>query len=293
MKPIAVPDSYNYVGVFLTFGCNLQCSYCINNFEGNSLKCATISGIEWVRLLNRLHIRGDLPVSLQGGEPSLHPDFIYIINNIKPELNIDILTNLTFDIDAFIKLVNPDRIRRNAPYASIRVSYHPETMDLQETTEKVLKALDKGYSIGIWSILHPFYKDQVLEAQEACIKRGIDFRTKEFLGEYSGTLYGTYKHEGASERNTTTTVLCKATELLVDPQSRVFRCHHDLYNCINCLGRLSDDNFQIEDKYRRCEYYGFCNPCDIKVKTDRFQQYGHTSVDIKFLDQKKEPPGFY
>ena len=192
MKQIPLPVSYNYIGVFLTFGCNLKCSYCINNFEGSLLKRRIISGKEWVRLLNRLLCHQNLPVSLQGGEPSIHPDFIYIINNLKPELNIDILTNLNFDIEKFIKLVDPDRIKRDAPYSSIRVTYHPETMDFEETIDKVLKMLKKGYSIGIWSVLHPYHKEHILKAQEECEKRGIDFRTKEFLGEYNGKYQQTY-----------------------------------------------------------------------------------------------------
>jgi len=41
-------------------------------------------------MLNRLDCPVDLPITLQGGEPSLHPDFIWIIKNIKKSLNIDI-----------------------------------------------------------------------------------------------------------------------------------------------------------------------------------------------------------
>lgn len=30
MKEIIIPDSYNYIAVFLTLSCNYRCSYCIN-----------------------------------------------------------------------------------------------------------------------------------------------------------------------------------------------------------------------------------------------------------------------
>ncbi len=286
MKPINVPDSYNYIGVFLTFACNLRCSYRINHFEGGLASRKMISGKDWVGLLNRINSRPDLPVSLQGGEPSLHPDFIYIVNNIKPELNIDILTNLSFDIDAFMKAVGPKRVRRDSPYASIRVSYHPETMKLDETVGKVLKMLGEGYSVGIWSVLHPQYQEHILKAQEECRQKGIDFRTKEFLGEHNGKLYGAYRFEDACAKKNKKKVMCRTTEFLIDPQANVFRCHHDVYKGIDSIGTLFDENFQIDNKYRDCQYYGFCNPCDIKVKTNRFQQYGHTSVDIKFMDNK-------
>ncbi|MCP4230754.1 MAG: radical SAM protein, partial [bacterium] len=97
-KPIIIPESHNYVAAFLTLGCNLTCSYCINHFGLPASTKKHITGEEWVKGLNRIVTRKDLPLTLQGGEPSIHKDFIYILNNIKPEMNIDILTNLQFDV---------------------------------------------------------------------------------------------------------------------------------------------------------------------------------------------------
>lgn len=275
-------ESYNYIGAFLTFACNLRCSYCINYFEHTAIKRKTISGKDWVRGLNRIISRDDLPITLQGGEPSLHPDFFYIINNLKTNLNIDILTNLQFDVDEFIREVNPNRIKRNAPYASIRVSYHPEQMDLDETIKKTLKMLEANFSIGIWGGMHPAHEKIILEAQKKSQKLGIDFRIKDFLGEYNRNLYGTYKYAGACDKKFRKEVQCRTTELLIDSEGNIFRCHADLYSGINQIGNILDSNFQIEDKFRDCSNFGHCNPCDIKVKTNRFQQHGHTSVEIKF-----------
>ncbi|WP_169703630.1 radical SAM protein [Candidatus Kuenenia stuttgartiensis] len=107
MKPIIIPQTYNYIATFLSLACNLRCSYCINYFEEGTFAKKHLPGKDWVRGLNRIVSRHDLPLSLQGGEPSLHKDFIYILNNIKSELNIDILTNLQFDEDEFIQKVDP------------------------------------------------------------------------------------------------------------------------------------------------------------------------------------------
>lgn len=283
LKPIRISPNYNYIAVFLTFACNLKCSYCINNFEQRLLKSRTISGKDWVEGLNRIISREDLPITLQGGEPSLHPDFLYIINNLKGKLNIDILTNLQFDVEEFIKRIRPDRIKREAPYASIRVSYHPEQMDLDETIKKTLRMLEAGFSIGIWGVIRPTYEKIILEAQSRCQKLGIDFRIKEFLGKYNGSLYGTYKYAGACDKEFRKKVQCRTTELLIDNQGDIFRCHADLYKGINKIGNILDSDFQVEDKFRVCSNFGYCNPCDIKVKTNRFQQYGHTSVEVQFI----------
>lgn len=281
MSSVRIPEHYNYIGAFLTLGCNLRCSFCINHYGTDGFEKKHLSGPEWVKGLNRIESRADLPITLQGGEPSLHKDFIHILNNVKPELNIDVLTNLQFDVDEFISKVDPERIKRDAPYASIRVSYHPETMELAPLMKKVLRLQDRGYSIGIWGVMHPAQAEEILAAQEKCKREGIDFRTKEFLGEYKGELYGTFKYEGSVEKKFKKTVMCKTTELIMGPAGSVYRCHSDLYEGRAPVGNITDPEFRIEDIYRTCEHFGHCNPCDVKVKTNRFQQFGHTSVDIQ------------
>jgi len=284
LPEIIMPERYNYIAVFLFMGCNLKCSYCINRYENGKFLMQTMNGEDWIKALNRIKSRDDLPITLEGGEPSLHPDFIYIINNVRKDLNIDILTNLQFNVDEFIKKVDPNRVKRNAPYASIRVSYHPEQMDLDPLIKKVLKMQEAGFSIGIWGVLHPYWEKHILEAQEKCKKLGIDFRTKEFLGEYKGKMYGTYKYPDAITKKHRKRVLCKTTELIIGPTGHIYRCHSDFYERRTPIGHILDPEFKIEDIYRECTWYGHCNPCDIKVKTNRFQIYGHTSVSIKFFD---------
>ncbi len=165
MKRIYLPKTYNYIAVFLTFRCIYNCHYCITKFGKVSFEKEELDGSQWVSALNRLVIRDDVPVTLQGGEPSLHKDFIYIINHLEKRINIDILTNLSFDVDRFIKKVDPQRLTRQAPYACIRVSYHPEVMHLEELIEKNLKLHKSGFSIGVYGVLHPKQKKIILDAQ--------------------------------------------------------------------------------------------------------------------------------
>jgi len=286
VKLIQIPESHNYIAVFLTLACNLRCSYCINKFETGHLEKNRLTGEQWVEGLNRIVSRDDLPLSLQGGEPSLHPDFYYIVNNVKRDLNLDLLTNLQFDADTFMKNVSPDRIKRDAPYASIRVSYHPQSMKLEPLVEKVLKLQNAGYSIGIWGVLHPSQEKDILAAQVYAKGKGIDFRTKEFLGVHEGKMHGTMKYDGACDQQFEKKALCRTTELIIGPSGGIYRCHSDLYEQRQPISSIIDPAFQIDDQFRPCEVYGHCNPCDIKVKTNRFQVYGHTSVEIKLADAK-------
>ncbi|MBD3264049.1 MAG: radical SAM protein [Candidatus Omnitrophica bacterium] len=289
LKTINLPQRYNYLAIFLTLDCNLRCDYCINCHGGiNGHRKKEVDGREWLKGLNRLVSRPDLPVTMQGGEPSVHRSFIYIINNLKEDLNIDILTNLCFDVDNFIKQVDPSRLRREAPYPSIRVSYHPGYMDFDSLIKKVLKMQKAGFSIGIFGVLHPRTKDHILETRKKCIDLGIDFRTKEFLGEFKGRLYGTYLYPGSVNGEKNKKCLCRTSELIVGPDCNVYGCHHDLYSDSPPVGNLLDPDFQIRDTFRECYKFGSCNPCDVKVKTNRFQIFGHTSVEIKDIREIKD-----
>ena len=281
LKPLIVPENYNYIAVFLTLACNLKCNYCINNFKQKAFRPGTISGEEWVRGLNRIISRKDLPLTLQGGEPTLHNDFYFIINNINSETDIDLLTNLEFNIYDFMKNIKPDRIKRVAPYASIRVSYHAPEMDIDKLIDKVLALLDNGYSVGIWGVEHPEYMEQIKIAADKCKEKGIDYRTKEYLGFYEGKLYGQYLYPEAVSGNIIKKVKCRTSELLINPEGNVFRCHSDLYSGRYSIGNILDEDFKIKNDFIDCDFFGHCNPCDIKVKTNRFQQFGHTSVSIK------------
>jgi hypothetical protein len=279
--PITLPENYNYIGVFLTLQCNLRCSYCINHFGDLTVDRRLLSGREWVQGLNRIVALHGLPITLQGGEPTLHPDFHAIINGVRPDLNFDLLTNLETDLDLFIRQIHPGRMLRDAPYASIRVSYHPELMAIEALADKVRRLLDAGYSIGIWGLLHPLWKADILRAQDYCRELGIDFRTKEFLGEFQGVMYGEYTYPEAVDRQERRNVECRTSELLIGPCGDLFRCHADLYEGRASIGHILDPAFVMDPGFRACSSFGFCNPCDVKLKTNRFQTHGHTSVEIR------------
>lgn len=284
---------HNYVAFFLTLACNLHCSYCINlHGEGSRYSQAKrlhLRGEEWVQAANRLVLRDDLPLTLQGGEPTLYKDFFKIVNEVKEEIKMDLLTNLAFDVDIFIKNVPTWRFLRKAPYAAIRVSYHPGQNDINDLIKKTLKMQEAGFRVGLYGVLIPDteIRRHILEVQEMCLKMGIDFRTKEFLGVYNDELYGTFKYEECVNGSRIRYCECKSTELIVDPGGYVYRCHGDLYKGRNPVVHILDENFTEDemDKFRSCYFYGDCNPCDVKVKTNRFQIFGHTSVEIRNIHE--------
>ncbi len=292
MNPIKPKSHTNYVAYFLTLACSLRCPYCINLHDGGSryvfAKRKQLTPKEWIKAADRLNLRDDLPLTLQGGEPTLYKGFYEIVNGVKEEIKMDLLTNMEFDADEFIKRVPVRRFTRRAPYASIRVSYHPGQNDIEEIIKKTSKLQDAGFRVGIYGILHPENgrKNHILEVQDRCLKVGLDFRTKEFLGEWNGGLYGTYKYSDSVMGKRRRSCECRTTELIVDPGGYVYKCHADLTKGRDPIASILDEDFNEEkiDEFRSCGNYGDCNPCDVKVKTNRLQIFGHTSVEIRKID---------
>jgi len=285
---------HNYVAFFLTLSCNLKCPWCINlhqsSIRSKQAKRNKMTSDEWVRAINRLVLRDDLPLTLQGGEPTLHEGFYAIVNNAKKEIKMDLLTNMTFNVQQFIQEVPVWRFTRQALYAPIRVSFHPGQNDIDDLINKTHCLQDAGFTVGIYGIEHPdrnIYKE-VLAAKERCEQEGIDFRFKQFLGEWNGTLYGTFKYAGSVQGDEVRKCRCRTSELIVDPAGYVFRCHADLYNAREPIAHILDEAFCEKDLdvFKPCDSYGRCNPCDVKITTNRFQLDGHTSVEIKDLSKK-------
>ncbi|STQ88338.1 radical SAM domain-containing protein [Helicobacter pullorum] len=289
---INVPCNYNYIALFLTLSCNLACPYCINlNEKGSSRSSVNkkqIKPYEWVEFINRLclvdeegNIRRDIPLTLQGGEPTMYKGFYEVVNGISSRFKLDLLTNFMFDVDEFIQKVPVEKFTREAKYAAIRVSYHPGQNEIGDLIIKHHKMRDAGFYVGIYSVATPQNMEHIKEVQEKCKQEGIDFRVKEYLGFDGKKWHGTYKYQDAISQKIEKYCECKTTELIVGPNGGVYRCHSDLYENRIPIGNILDRDFRIQDIYRPCYVYGHCNPCDIKVKTNRFQEFGHTSVDIK------------
>lgn len=281
-QKIRLPENYNYVAAFLTLSCNLTCSYCINHLSGEAVKKRFLSGKEWLARLNRLELDPSLPITLQGGEPTIHPHFYEIVNGLDGHLKLDLLTNVQFDVDEFIEKIPVEKFNRQSKYASIRVSFHPETMDKNETLQKVIRLQEAGFSIGIFGVAHPRDIALLEEFRTQCTYHNIDFRFKDFLGVYENKVYGEYKYPDAVFNQSVRSCLCKTSELLIAPNGKIHRCHHDLYNKINPVGDLIDSDFQINNTFLACDRFGKCNPCDVKIKNNRHQEWGHTSVEIQF-----------
>jgi len=239
-----------------------------------------------------------IPITLQGGEPSDYPGYLNVIGNLKDEFYkdefyIDMLTNLGFDVMEFMDEIPIEKMKRDVPYASIRATFHPGKIEINEFLGKVFNLQNKGYSIESFGINHPdlFYFDIL----EKCRKMDVNFTMKEFFGKPKRKLYGTYKYpdgvrgkpheshkypDGIQSRRKK--VQCKTTELLIGPNGNIHKCRRDLHYNEHPLGNILDEDLEIElGKYRKCKNFGECSYYDVRMKLDRFGEKEICPVEIR------------
>ena len=253
----------------------------INRLIGKEIERQELTAEEWLEGLNQIDF-GKVPLTLGGGEPTKHHEFYDILDGLNPKINVDLLTNLQFDIDKFIKRASPNRFttKTNHPeYKAIRVSYHPTRHNAKQLTTNVKKLQDAGFNIGIFGLQHPDYISDNTRVEEITRKQGVFFIPKDFMGEIDGHMYGHYKYpkglDGIEKR-----ALCSTKEVLISPEGDIYRCHRDLYAGEEPIGNITEDFKFTGTKYRPCNHYGNCNPCDVKLKTNLFLGKTDCQVDI-------------
>ncbi|MGE5470071.1 MAG: hypothetical protein ACM3X0_04650 [Bacteroidota bacterium] len=262
LPQLQLPESLNYIGLFLTLECNLNCSYCINDpqqagrrasiFPIQSAEIRAMSPELWARGLARVPYSPELPITLQGGEPMLYwkGQGLGLLLEQLPHY-FDLLTNFAMQPETFARNLRGQqkKLQRDAPYPSIRVSYHAEEMNrawkgrgFAELVERCAALADLGFrvspnkaesDVGIYMVAHP--ENRVTAEMEAIYRNRVPFETKEFLGVDGHELYGHYLYPFSTDliargfAEQTLTCECRTTELLLDPLGFVWGCHFYLY----------------------------------------------------------------
>lgn len=257
-----LPASLNYIGVFLTLECNLKCSYCINDpLQGGHREALfpipvkserhTMTPEQWIAGLSRIPFSADLPITLQGGEPMLYwqGKGVGLVLAGVPHY-FDLLTNFPMKPDTLARNLNGQqaKLQRDAPYPSIRVSWHADEMNrvwgngFEELVNRCEALKDHGFrvspdkaesDIGIYMVAHP--SNVVTPEMEAIFKGRVPFESKEFLGVDENQLHGHYLYPYSTDlisrgfSDKTLSCECRTSELLIDPLGFVWGCHYYLY----------------------------------------------------------------
>lgn len=282
LNKIFIPTHFQHITAFLTMACPLDCSYCSNKLKGIPKNRKNINGDQWIEIFNRLET--NLSIILFGGEPLAHPDFYKIINGVNPNVKFEMLSTFPYDIKKFIKNVSPDRFTQDLPYPSIRIAYHPESMDLDEIIFKTQQLKHSGFSVVLTFVNHPSITSKTLEYKNKIDRAGIKCAVRPFFGKDNDGIHGNLKYKDCIEMEKTKNVQCKPLGIYIDTTGDGYGCRAKtlIQKTEDKIGNFLDPTFvALEEKYYFCNMFGQCHFSDITYRGDRYQKWGFCCVDIK------------
>lgn len=277
---------------WLTFRCNFACEYCImgeRQLGGGTPKWKPkeLSGKEIVDFWNNVEHPPFKKLSMVGGEPTLHKDFAYVINNLEGYY-ITVTSNCGspfYKNDDFVEKL------RTKPSSHLRMntSFHPDfitperyvevvkmmkeagihvdqtsfvaTPVLKKHTDK-LKSVNKDLPLradvflGFWNEEEGF--EASFDPENAWPREGLPSHYKKMSGINN---FKAYREACLQTEKTETDCDVVYNNMLVDPSGMVYHCHYKMYNEIDPVCHISDFK-PITDYDRICRHYGFCLSCD-------------------------------
>ena len=179
---------------FFTWGmhynCNYNCTYCYApkpqdiTFENNPNNVARYGKKEkiidsWKYIYDKY---GSSRIRLDGGEPSIYPNFFEIIKELSKIHRLQMNTNLSFDVNKFCDVSNPETIRVDA-------SLHCEYTKLETFSEKLSFLKQKGYKLTVSYVGYPDFLENIPLAKKTIERMNIPFLIHPYSGFYEGKQY--------------------------------------------------------------------------------------------------------
>lgn len=248
------------------YSCNYRCPYCW--FYG---KWAEVERQNIYPPLERLiktweniySLYGPVKISITGGEPFLYPKFIELTEELSQMHRLEIISNLSVDIDNFVKKVKQTDIKINP-------SFHPLFADFDKFIRGVLLLKDKQMVESVSYLAWPPQINLLQHYQERFNKFGVKLSIQSFFGEYNGIKYP----DGYTEREkqiiapqlgqrggryfqtepvVTKGKLCAAGKRygVIHPDGKVLRCG-GIDSSDSIVGNLLDENFKLSNESLPC-----------------------------------------
>lgn len=181
--------------VFFTWGmhykCNYTCSYCYapkphditfdNNKNNKALYPSTQKLIDsWKFVFDNY---GMSRIRLDGGEPTVYPNFNIILKELLKIHRLQLNTNLSFDVEKFCDNADPKSVRVDA-------SLHCEYTGLEDFVKKLEYLKKHGYKLVVSYVAYPDFINNIPLAKKIIQdEMNIPFLIHPYSGFYNDRQY--------------------------------------------------------------------------------------------------------
>lgn len=146
---------YAYLLNYLT--CNYHCPYC-NWYNLNDDMGKIIVKENIIKLKNFFDTRGKWHIEMSGGEVMINPNFIMLCKSLTENHYISMYTNLSKDIDEFIKEIDYKRVK------TISCSLQQQAEEnFKSFYDKIRKLKNNGFTVQVTYVVSP---DRINKVEE-------------------------------------------------------------------------------------------------------------------------------
>jgi len=135
--PVLNPNDFGITWE-VTGNCTYDCRYCVLHYK-EPYHYPT----ETLELINKLAETKNIILTLFGGEPTAHPEFLKILGDLDPCIDLGIFTNLSKGEGYFQKILD---IRPNIKFET---SFHPSQSNFKDYYKKIEFLMTKGVSVSV------------------------------------------------------------------------------------------------------------------------------------------------
>lgn len=195
--PVPYPSVPHHTMIYLTYACNLACKHC---GVRRDTSVASLSGRQWSSVLDTLERAGVYRVTLNGGEPLIHPDILEILKRISnSRLYCRLFTNGVFLGGRILdQLCRGNNFFLSVSLDGSRPETHDDFRGKRGTFEKVMNAFEllqkapRNIPRIAATVIHRKNVDELGDILEIALQYdlwGVGFIAMNYVGETRRTGY--------------------------------------------------------------------------------------------------------
>lgn len=172
----------------LTRRCDLACPHCYIN--AGQRRANELTTERWLELLEEMAAMGVWAVAFTGGEPTLHPDFIELVDRARRlDLLVGIATHGLFLTDDFLARLRRDGVIISISIDDLHVGRRGHAVPTELAMESILRAQAHGFLTNVMTNTHRRNVGALGQMMDWAEQNGVSVRSVPFAPIGRGKLH--------------------------------------------------------------------------------------------------------